>query len=291
MRDQAEKLRELVNEHANNKQKTSGTRVIAVTSGKGGVGKSNLAVNLAIYLSTLGQKITLIDTDLGLANIDLILGITPEYHLGHFFSGERSLSQIVMEGPGGLRIIAGGSGFQELADISEWQLDKCLQQFYSLEKDSDIILFDTGAGISNKVLRFVIAAKEVMVVTTPEPTAIADAYGIIKVLARENSASKVYLVVNMVHKEDEGQQVLNRLVMVAEKFLDFPVEPLGMVFYDPIVTQAVKLQQPFSLMDPHCKAAKNVQNLAHRILSLPEIPAGGFISFWRRLVKMKHLGE
>ena len=233
----------------------------------------------------------MIDTDLGLANIDLILGITPEYHLGHFFSGERSLSQIVMEGPGGLRIIAGGSGFQELADISEWQLDKCLQQFYSLEKNSDIILFDTGAGISNKVLRFVVAAKEVMVVTTPEPTAIADAYGVIKVLARENSASKVYLVVNMVHKEDEGQQVMNRLVMVAEKFLDFPVEPLGMVFYDPVVTQAVKLQQPFSLMDPHCKAARMYKTWPTESCLSQKFQPSGFISFWRRLVKMRHLGE
>src|SRR5690554_1893272 len=286
MRDQAEKLRELVNEHANQQKNASGTRVIAVTSGKGGVGKSNLAVNLGIYLSSLGQKVTLIDTDLGLANIDLILGVTPEYHLGHFFSGEKTLPQITMEGPAGLRIIAGGSGFQELADISEWQLDKCLQQFYTLEQDSDIIIFDTGAGISNKVLRFVVAAKEVLVVTTPEPTAIADAYGVIKVLARENSASKVYIVVNMVHKEDEGQQVLNRLVMVAEKFLDFPVEPLGMVFYDQVVTKAVKVQQPFSLMNPQSKAAKNVQNLAHKILAIPEIPSGGFISFWRRLARM-----
>jgi len=286
MRDQAEKLRELVNEHANQQKNASGTRVIAVTSGKGGVGKSNLAVNLGIYLSSLGQKVTLIDTDLGLANIDLILGVTPEYHLGHFFSGEKTLPQITMEGPAGLRIIAGGSGFQELADISEWQLDKCLQQFYTLEQDSDIIIFDTGAGISNKVLRFVVAAKEVLVVTTPEPTAIVDAYGVIKVLARENSASKVYIVVNMVHKEDEGQQVLNRLVMVAEKFLDFPVEPLGMVFYDQVVTKAVKVQQPFSLMNPQSKAAKNVQNLAHKILAIPEIPSGGFISFWRRLARM-----
>lgn len=285
MPDQAEKLRELVNIHNNHKKSSSGARIIAVTSGKGGVGKTNLAVNLSIHLSHLGQKVTLIDTDLGLANIDLILGISPEYHLGHFVSGERRLSEIIIEGPSGVKVIPGGSGFQELADINEYQLDKCLNQISCLEAETDIIILDTGAGISSKVVHFILAAEEVIVVTTPEPTAIADAYGVIKVLARRNSAAKVYIVVNMVQREEEGEQVLNRLVMVAEKFLDFRVEPLGMVFYDSSVMQAVRQQQPFSLIFPQTKASLNVLRLAQIILSLPEVTPGGLVSFWRRLIK------
>lgn len=287
MRDQAEKLRELVNEQANTRQatSTSGARMIAVTSGKGGVGKTNLAVNLSLNLANLGKRVLLIDTDLGLANIDLILGITPEYHLGHFFTGERRLSEIVMEGPLGLKVIAGGSGFQELADISDWQLEKCINEISGLEKELDLIIFDTGAGISTKVIRFIIATEEIIVVTTPEPTAIADAYGVIKVLSRENPNSKVYIVANMVAKEEEGHQVLNRLMMVAERFLDFPVEPLGMIFYDPAVLQAVKEQQPFSILNPQAKASLNVLQLAQKILSLPETPSRGLRSFWQRLLK------
>lgn len=287
MRDQAEKLRELVNEQANTRQatSTSGARMIAVTSGKGGVGKTNLAVNLSLNLANLGKKVLLIDTDLGLANIDLILGITPEYHLGHFFTGERRLSEIIVEGPLGLKVIAGGSGFQELADINEWQLEKCINEISGLEKELDLIIFDTGAGISAKVIRFIIATEEIIVVTTPEPTAIADAYGVIKVLSRENPNSKVYIVANMVGKEEEGHQVLDRLMMVAERFLDFPVEPLGMVFYDPAVLQAVKEQRPFSILNPQAKASLNVLQLAQKLLSLPEPPSRGLRSFWQRLLK------
>lgn len=287
MRDQAEKLRELVNEQANTRQatSTSGARMIAVTSGKGGVGKTNLAVNLSLNLANLGKKVLLIDTDLGLANIDLILGITPEYHLGHFFTGERRLSEIIVEGPLGLKVIAGGSGFQELADINEWQLEKCINEISGLEKELDLIIFDTGAGISAKVIRFIIATEEIIVVTTPEPTAIADAYGVIKVLSRENPNSKVYIVANMVGKEEEGHQVLDRLMMVAERFLDFPVEPLGMVFYDPAVLQAVKEQRPFSILNPQAKASLNVLQLAQKLLSLPEAPSRGLRSFWQRLLK------
>ena len=289
MHDQAERLRELVNVQNNDKEESreesSPTRIMAITSGKGGVGKTNLAVNLALGLVSLRQRVTLIDTDLGLANIDLILGITPEYHLGHFFTGERSLRDIIVEGPLGLRVIAGGSGFQELADLSERHVDKCLKHLVELEEGSDFLVFDTGAGISYKVVQFIIAADEIMVVTTSEPTAIADAYGIIKVLAKENPQAKVYLVANMIRREDEGNQVLERLVMVAEKFLDFNVEPLGMVFYDSVVPAAVKHQEPFILVNPQAAASKNVLGLARRLLALPDIPVHSPGSFWRRLFR------
>lgn len=289
MHDQAERLRELVNIQNNDKEKSreksSSTRIMAITSGKGGVGKTNLAVNLALALVQLEQRVTLIDTDLGLANVDLILGISPEYHLGHFFTGERDLREITIEGPLGLRVIAGGSGFQELADLSERYVDKCLEHLMELEEGSDFLIFDTGAGISYKVVQFITAADEIIVVTTSEPTSIADAYGIVKVVAKENPQTKVYLVANMIRWEDEGNQVLERLAMVAEKFLDFTVEPLGMVFYDPVVPAAVKKQEPFILTNPQAAASKNVSGLARRLLSLPDIPAHPPGSFWRRLFK------
>ncbi|HBG15140.1 MAG TPA: hypothetical protein DDW93_00040, partial [Firmicutes bacterium] len=215
MRDQAERLRELVSSQ-NHKVNLPKARIIAVTSGKGGVGKTNLSVNLSIYLSKLGQKVTLIDTDLGLANIDLILGITPKYHLGHFFAGERDLSDVVLEGPAGIKVIAGGSGFQELADLSSWQMNNCISNFSALEEDNDFIIFDTGAGISSKVIKFLMAAEEIIVVTIPEPTSIADAYGVIKVISKENPTAKVYVAVNMVKSKEEGEQVFERLMMVAE---------------------------------------------------------------------------
>jgi flagellar biosynthesis protein FlhG len=255
-----------------------------VTSGKGGVGKTNLAVNLALSLASLGQRVTLIDTDLGLANIDLVLGLTPEYHLGHFFAGERSLQEIVINGPCGVKVIAGGSGLQELANLSERHMERCLEYLIELEEETDFILFDTGAGISHKVVQFIVAADEVLVVTTSEPTAIADAYGVIKVLAKENPQALVYLVVNMVRMESEGKQVLDRLQMVAEKFLDFTVEPLGMVFYDALVPKAVKKQEPFFLINPQATASQNILGLARKLLDLPDFPLQAPGGFWRRLL-------
>lgn len=303
MHDQAERLRELVNGRISGRKRrekggeasqpaslcshrpASHVRIIAVTSGKGGVGKTNLAVNLALGLATLGQRVTLIDTDLGLANIDLVLGLTPEYHLGHFLAGERSLREIVIEGPCGVKVIAGGSGLQELANLSERQVARCLDHLAELEEDTDFILFDTGAGISRKVVQFIVAADEVLVVTTSEPTAIADAYGVVKVIAKENPQALVYLVVNMVRLESEGKQVLERLQMVAEKFLDFTVEPLGMVFYDALVPKAVKNQEPFLLTNPQATASQNVLGLARKLLDLPEFPERAPGGFWRRLIR------
>lgn len=303
MHDQAERLRELVNGRNRKKDESSPAagphshqpapggeprgqrrgRIIAITSGKGGVGKTNLAVNLALGLASLGQRVTLIDTDLGLANIDLVLGLTPPYHLGHFFAGERSLREIAIEGPYGIKVIAGGSGLQELANLSERHMARCLEHLVELEEEADFILFDTGAGISHKVVQFILAADEVLVVTTSEPTAIADAYGVIKVLAKENPRAHVYLVVNMVRMESEGQQVLDRLQMVAEKFLDFTVEPLGMVFYDSLVPKAVKKQEPFFLTNPQATASQNILSLARKLLAFPEFPAKTPGGFWRRL--------
>jgi len=282
MGDQAERLRELVNSQ-NQKFLSHKARIIAVTSGKGGVGKTNLSVNLSICLSKLGKKVTLIDTDLGLANVDLMLGMIPQYHLGHFFSGEQELADVVMEGPAGVKVIAGGSGLQELADISPWQLESCINSLNTLEEDNDFIILDTGAGISNKVIRFLLAAEELIVVTVPEPTSIADAYGVIKIITKENPKARIYVAVNMVRSEEEGEQVIKRLSMVAEKFLHYPLESLGCIFYDSNVPKAVKQQQPFYLTHPNSRASQSVMKMAQRLLCLPEQPSEGIVLFFRKL--------
>jgi flagellar biosynthesis protein FlhG len=282
MRDQAERLRELVNSQ-NQKGNPHKARIIAVTSGKGGVGKTNLSVNLSICLSKMGQNVTLIDTDLGLANIDLMLGIIPQYHLGHVFSGEQELADVIMDGPAGVKIIAGGSGLQVLADLSSWQLDSCINRLITLEENNDFIIFDTGAGISNKVVRFLLAAEEIIVVTIPEPTSIADAYGVIKIISKDNPNAKIYVAVNMVRNDEEGEQVVERLQMVAEKFLHFPLEPLGYIQYDSNVPKAVKQQQPFSLTHPNSKASQSIKQMAQYLLALPQHPSRGLTSFFHKL--------
>jgi flagellar biosynthesis protein FlhG len=282
MRDQAERLRELVNSQKQKNQHHK-ARIIAVTSGKGGVGKTNLSVNLSICLSQMGQKVTLIDTDLGLANIDLMLGIIPQYHLGHVFSGEQELADVTMEGPAGVKIIAGGSGLQVLADLSSWQLDNCINRLVTLEEDNDFIIFDTGAGISNKVVRFLLAADEIIVVTIPEPTSIADAYGVIKIIAKENPDAKIYIAVNMVKNDEEGEQVVERLQMVAEKFLHFPLEPFGYIQYDSNVPKAVKQQQPFFTTHPNSKATQSIKQMAQQLLALPLPPSRGLKKFFQSL--------
>lgn len=282
MRDQAERLRELVNSQ-NQKGSPRKVRIIAVTSGKGGVGKTNLSVNLSICLSRMGKKVTLIDTDLGLANIDLMLGIIPKYHLGHFFAGEQELADVVIEGPAGVQVIAGGSGLQELADISSWQLENCINNLVTLAEDNDFIILDTGAGISNRVIHFLLAAEEIIVVTIPEPTSIADAYGVIKIISKENPNAKIYIAVNMVKSDQEGEQVVERLRMVAEKFLQMPLESLGYIHYDSNVPKAVKQQQPFSLTHPQSKASQSIMKMAQQLLLFPEQPAGGIARFFRKL--------
>lgn len=187
MRDQAEKLRILartIKNQVESEIKGNGkkTRIIAVTSGKGGVGKTNFTINFALSLMAYGQKVIVLDADLGLANIDVILGISPKYNLYHVLKGEKTIQEIIVPGPQGLQIIAGGSGIQELANLRRWQVEQFIAKLGELEGLADILIIDTAAGLSRNVMSFVLAADEVIVITTPEPTAITDAYGLVKVM-------------------------------------------------------------------------------------------------------------
>ena len=241
------------------------TRVITITSGKGGVGKSNYAVNLAIALTELKQKVILLDADLGLANIDVIFGINPVFNLAHVIAGEKTVSQIICEGPKGLKIIPGGSGMHELANLNEWQINSFLLKLSHLEGIADFFLIDTAAGLSKAVLSFALSADEVMVITTNEPTALTDAYGLIKTIRQQRYSGKISLVVNRVTSTADAVVVYNKLKTAISRFLKYPVEYLGAIREDPRVGEAVKEQQPFIIRFPLCEASKDIHAIAARL--------------------------
>jgi flagellar biosynthesis protein FlhG len=281
MVDQAERLREIIKGSTTNHAKLA--RVIAVTSGKGGVGKTNFAVNLGIALSKLGARVLLVDADLGLANVDMILGLTPKYHLGHVISGRKRIEEVILDGPAGLKVVASGSGDYRLANLTERSLESCLQHLNEVEKITDIMLIDTGAGISRNVLKFVLAAGEVVIVTTPEPTAITDAYGIIKVIASADLNTPIWVVVNMTKDETEGEQVMERLSTVSQRFLGRNLVNIGFIKFDPNVSRAVKEQQPFIISRPRCAASLDVNNIAKNILNRSVNANLGARGFFERL--------
>lgn len=282
MGDQAERLRELVRSKVQEKP----TRVIAVTSGKGGVGKTNLSVNLGIALAQQGAGVLLVDADLGMANVDVLLGVVPKYGLGEVVNGQRTMEEIIINGPCGLKVISSGSGDYKLANLSRSQLQICLRQLNEIGKDIDIILVDTGAGISRNVLKFVMAADEVIIVTTPEPTAITDAYGVIKILANSKRDFAIWLVINMIDEEREGKQVMERLAVVSKRFLDLEITNIGYIPRDPNVPKSVKEQQPFIVCRPRSAAAQNVQEIAKNLLNR-SAHAGGLGNFFTRLFSGK----
>lgn len=281
MADQAERLRAIVKENMTN---TNSARVITITSGKGGVGKTNFAINLGIALSKLGQKTLLVDADLGLANVDVMLGLIPKYNLGHVLLGEKKIADIIINGPAGMRIIPSGSGMYKLANLGDKKLAQCLEYLNQLEKESDFILIDTGAGLSKSVLKFVLAAGEVIIVTTPEPTAITDAYGIIKVITASKRDLPIRVVVNMVKNEKEAEEVMERLSAVSQRFLGMDLESLGFIPLDTVVPKAVKEQQPFILSHPRSIVAQNISQISTKLVNGDTPVLSGSVPFFQRLL-------
>lgn len=265
MSDQAETLRRLALDQSPSRK----ARVIAVTSGKGGVGKTNLAVNLAISISRLGLRTGVLDGDLGLANVDIVLGIAPEFNLGHVLYGEKRLDQILVKGPEGVAVFAGGAGVYELANLSEWLLQRFIRDIGALDTQLDLLFLDTGAGISRNVMSFVLACDELLVVTTPELTAITDAYGVIKLAMTSNPKARVRVIVNMARDERQAQHVLRSLTTVVRQFLgvEVDIELLGHVPIDPSVGKAVGEQVPLVISYPNSKAARNVAVIARRLVT------------------------
>ncbi|WP_026893832.1 MinD/ParA family protein [Clostridiisalibacter paucivorans] len=272
MRDQAERLRELVNiKTYNNRDKKKDnikrhTRVISITSGKGGVGKTNIAINLAISLTKLGHKVIVFDADIGFANVDVILGIIPKYTIADVLNGDKDIYDIIEYGPNDIGIIAGGSGIKDIMNLSEVQLTKLTNQLISLENLADFIIIDTGAGLSNTVMSFVNSSDEVILIITPEPTSLTDGYAMIKTLANKNKDLNIKVIINRVAHEKEGKIVYNKLNMVANKFLKINVDNIGYINDSKFVSEAVRNQEPFSLKYPKSIPSKKMKYIAMNII-------------------------
>lgn len=277
MEDQAQELKKMM---------TRKTRIIAITSGKGGVGKSNLSVNMAIAYAQQGKKVTLIDGDLGMANVNVLMNIVPQYNLMHVINKQKSMQEIINDTEFGIKFIAGANGFSKIANLTVDELDYFAKQF-SMLGNSDIIIIDTGAGIANNVLQFVAAADEVYVVTTPEPTAITDAYGIIKIITTElvDREMNIKLLVNRVHSADEGKRISERIINIAGQFLNKKVDYIGFVYDDPVVQASVIRQKPFIVVNPTSKPAQCIKHIVGRIEKNDTGTSEGVSSFLKKFLR------
>jgi flagellar biosynthesis protein FlhG len=268
MMDQAAALRKL---RDNSPKKNSGgskkrsTKIYAVSSGKGGVGKSTITVNLALSLSQEGKKVLIMDGDLGLANINVILGIIPKHTLYHVIRGHKTLKEIILETPEGLHIIPGASGYTQLADLDTNSRDNLLKSFSELD-DYDFIFIDTGAGINSIVINLIMAADEVLIVTTPEPTSITDSYGLIKSIISRNKNYKLNIIINKAKDEIEGRKVAKRVIDISNKFLGVNPKEIGIVFKDDDVERSIYAQKPFLINTPRAKASDCIQRLSRAII-------------------------
>ncbi len=298
MRDQANKLREMAINLKNQIEAEIGkenkqTRVIVISSGKGGVGKSTLALNLSLNLCNLGKKVILMDADLGMANIDIMLGLVPKFNLYHFIRDQKPLKDIIINGPSGLKIIPGGSGMNELANLREDELNRILLEMGRLDGEYDYMIVDTGAGISNNVLSFLLAADDAIILTTPEPTSLTDAYGIVKSVTRCGYNGNMFVVVNRVNKESEGILVAQKFKLVSEKFLDLDIRILGHIVQDPQVEQGIRRQEAFTELFPKSTAARNIMNIAEKLtdeeITAPRFSSktGGIRGFIKKLTAYK----
>lgn len=274
MIDQAENLRQIIGNLKtrctavmpgilDSEQRTS--KVITVTSGKGGVGKTNVTVNLAIALSRIGKRVAILDADFGLANIDVMLGIVPKHTLVDVMYDNKNILEVLTDGPENIKFISGGSGVEGLVKLTEKQRESFMQNISLLDRLVDFILIDTGAGLSESVLGFVMAADEVILVTTPEPTSITDAYALIKFIANRDENKKIRVVVNRAENAGEADDILNKLSVVTNRFLTVDIHPLGFVPHDGQVIKAVKMQQPFILSFPKSQASRHIIELSKKL--------------------------
>lgn len=283
MSDQAERLRQLVNQNKNKK-----ARVITITSGKGGVGKSNFAINFALGLQNQGKKVVILDADLGLANIDVLLGISTKMNLANIIYDNNTIWDVLHKSEYGIDIVAGGSGIKDLLSLQESQLQYFLDQIDLLNQYADFIIIDTGAGLSKETSRFIVSADEVILVTTPEPTSITDAYAIIKMVHSITKDINYKLVINRVMDNQEGKSTGDKLQLVAKRFLNIDLPILGYVPDDSSVQKAVKKQKPFYLHYPDSEASKAIRNITSKFLEMdiPVEKTNGITGFMNKMLKL-----
>ena len=278
-KDQAAGLR-----HMSNPQPV---KVIAVTSGKGGVGKTNVSVNLSVALSTLGREVMLMDADLGLANVDVLLGLSPKYNLSHVVTGERNLDEIIVRGPNGVMIIPASSGTQKMAELSPAEHGGVIQAFSELSHPLDYLIIDTAAGISDSVISFVRASREVLVVVCDEPSSITDAYAMMKVLNKDYGVDRFHVIANMVRNNKEGPELFKKLAIVTGKFLDVTLDYMGAITFDENIRKSVQKQKALVELFPGSPAALGIKDIARKIekWTPPRQVEGNLEFFVERLIQ------
>lgn len=264
-------------------------RVIAISSGKGGVGKTSIAANLCLAFSELGQRVLAMDADLGLANLDICLGVSPVLSLLDLFDGDTTIDEILCEGPEGVILLPGCSGRYDLANLDDQQRYRLFESIDKLEDDFDVLLLDTGAGIGSNAISFAAAASEVIIVANPEPTSLADAYAFIKVASEEFSVKHFRVIANMVMNAKEAEEVYRRLADLCGRFLTAGVDFLGYIPRDSAVPKSVRTGTPFLIGSPNAPASGSIKRIAKKILSMPQSDrgSGGIRLFWRRVVGLK----
>lgn len=265
--DQASQLRNIVK--MNNQRRAA--RVITVTSGKGGVGKSNVAINLAVEFKKMGQRVIIFDADFGLANIEVMFGAVPKQNLADLIYRGKNISEVITWGPMEIGFISGGCGIAQLSDLSMEQINFLVQNLVELDNLADVVIIDTGAGISGAVLEFLVASGEVLLVTTPEPTSITDSYSLLKAMSRHSmydpSRTKVRMIANRVESVQEGVQLYQKLNVVVDRYLKIPLEFLGVIPQDQLLSRAVMQQSPICIQNPNARSARAFSMLAAAMMN------------------------
>lgn len=297
MSDQAARLRNLLEERAEEEAQSrqigelyfdvaENTRVIAITSGKGGVGKTNLAVNLAVSLQLAGQRVLLIDADIGMANVNLLMGSVTNRSLLDLLENDVELEDVVEEGAAGVKYISGVAGVEAALGVNRLEQKKLHKKLSGCSELADIIIIDTGAGLNRNVIEFVLAAEEVLLITTPEPTSLADAYAVIKAYSTYTDRRNIKLVINRIHDEEDCYEVVDKINQTTKKFLNVTVDCLGYIYEDRAVIEAVHRQEPFVLVNEKSPAARCIFELAKSLLSGEKMNSvsRGWRSFLERLL-------
>lgn len=293
--DQAQQLRNIIKASAQNNRSLA--RVITVTSGKGGVGKSNTALNLAIQLKKMGQRVIILDADFGLANIEIMFGTIPKHNLSDLIYQGKNIKEIITWGPGDIGFISGGSGIAGLSNLSRDYLSYIIQNLAELDSIADVIIIDTGAGISDAVLEFLVASGEILLVTTPEPTSITDSYSLLKALNRHprfnREYSQIKVISNRVEGEEEGKNLFSKLNAVVSRYLKLPIVHLGSVPYDTQLSKAVMQQMPISLQNPNAKSSLAYEKIAAALIDKElnkNLIKRGMAAFFSHIVNGKKMG-
>lgn len=265
--DQAENLRRIMQQQKEVSKEPA--RVIAVTSGKGGVGKSSVSVNLAIQFKRLGKNVIILDADFGLANVEVMFGVIPRYNLSDLLYNGKELKEIICDGPEGIKFISGGSGIANLANFDKEQVKRLIAKLSELEQMADVVIIDTGAGINPSVMEFLISSPETILVTTPEPTSVTDSYALLKALSMtegfDEKSTKIKMIANRVLDEKDGKALYEKLSMVVMKFLNMNIEFLGTVPQDNYITKAIMKQKPVSIMYPNAVSSKHFETIVQKL--------------------------